>query len=170
VLSWLALATASALMPWSMRTPWSAKACAVEPAERTLAATAASIGAATLAFAATARSIGAATSRSRSRSALRSSSDTTSLSGNPVASSAASSSALRPCSSLVDTSFSHRGRQSPRTEPPSGVVLPKVAGRQSGTLPADVDEVIFRGHSTQSIQSSQEKGRRSLPAEEAWLP
>src|SRR5215218_5464222 len=71
-------------MPWSMITPWSANAFAVEPEESAFAATAASIGAATLALAATARSIGAATARSRSRSALRSSRETTSLSGRSL--------------------------------------------------------------------------------------
>jgi hypothetical protein len=92
VLSCGAFATASPVIPWSMITPWSASACALEPTERTLAATAASIGAATLALAATARSMGAAASRARSTSALRSSKEMTSLSGRAAPVSAASSS------------------------------------------------------------------------------
>src|SRR4051812_2180090 len=60
--------------------------------DRTLALAAASIGAAMLALAPIARSIGAAASSARSRLALRSRSERTSLSGRAVAPSAASSS------------------------------------------------------------------------------
>ena len=77
--SWVAFAVASASMPWLMLTFWSASDWAVESKDRMLAPTAASIGAATLALAAMARSIGAAASMARSRSAFRSSSDTTLL-------------------------------------------------------------------------------------------
>ena len=69
---------------------------------------AALIGAATLAFAAMARSIGAAASIARSRSALRSRIETTSLSGRAVALSADSSSGLKP-SALIAVSSSRSG-------------------------------------------------------------
>ena len=95
-LSCSAVAMASPSMPWSIITPWSPSACAVEPSESMLAPTAASIGAATLALAATARSIGAATSSARSRSASRSRIETTSLSGSAAAPSDSSSSGVRP--------------------------------------------------------------------------
>ena len=106
-LTWGAWATAAPVMPWSISAPWSDSAWAVEPVERTLAPTEASIGAATLAFAATARSIGAAASSARSRSALRSSSEMTSLSGNGAAVSAASSSADRGRGASVFTGPPH---------------------------------------------------------------
>ena len=61
----------------------------MEPAERMLPDTAASIGAAMLAFAATARSIGAARSRAMSASTLRSRRESTSFGGRAVPASAA---------------------------------------------------------------------------------
>src|SRR4051794_960944 len=85
-------AVASPVMPWVIAAPWSAWAAETASGESTLALAAASIGAAMLAFAPTARSIGAAASIARSMLALRSSSESTSLSGSAVAPSAASSS------------------------------------------------------------------------------
>jgi hypothetical protein len=100
-LVWSAVAVESPTMFWVIIAPWSPSACADPPMDRTFALAAALMGAATFAFAATARSTGAATSSAMSRSALRSRIETTSLSGNAVAFSAASSSGLRPCSSLM---------------------------------------------------------------------
>src|SRR6478672_968598 len=91
-LTWGACAVALPVMPWSIDAPWCATASAAEPAERMFAPTDASIGAAAFAFAATPRSIGAAASSAMLRSALRSSSDMTSLSGRAAPVSAASSS------------------------------------------------------------------------------
>src|SRR3954471_7294707 len=85
-------AVASPVMPWSIATACCPCATEIASGESTLALAAASIGAAMLAFAPTARSIGAAASMARSMLALRSSSESTSLSGSAVAPSAASSS------------------------------------------------------------------------------
>src|SRR4051794_6874717 len=79
-------------MLWSIAVACSPCATEIASGDSTLALAAASIGAAMLALAPIARSIGAAASRARSMLALRSSSDSTSLSGSAVAPSAASSS------------------------------------------------------------------------------
>src|SRR5947209_13918862 len=93
-LFWADVALASPTMPWWIAPPCVASESAAAPGDSTLASTAALIGAAMLALGPTARSIGAALSSARSKLALRSSSDSTSLSGRAVAPSAASSSGV----------------------------------------------------------------------------
>src|SRR5215213_4406264 len=115
--SWDEVAIASpARTCWSIAS-WSAVPIEAASGERTFALTAASIGIAALAFAATAAVIGAARSRSRSRSAFRSSSD--------VPSSAPRRSVTVP--PTVSTVSSTAGRASPTVSTRSPTVLPTVS-------------------------------------------
>src|SRR3954463_256329 len=148
-LLWSALAVASACTAWSIITPWSDIDWASDPTESTLAPTEPPIGAATLALAATPKSIGAAASMARSRSALRSRIDTTSLSGSAEPPSAASSSSLSPCGSsgifvLLEGSYLGRYPTAPsckRHEGGADALLDAEPGPHLGQLWAERSDI-----------------------------
>jgi hypothetical protein len=148
VLSWAAVAVASAVTFWSRSTPWSLSACDAEPVERMFALTAASIGAATLALAATARSIGAAASMARLRSALRSRIDTTSLSGSAMAPSASSSASDIPAlaRSSVISSLRSRTRHARSTTVDWCGGCARIARRRIGIRRDDADQPSAYAH------------------------